>query len=140
MRLRLRPFTFFQRRNRFQRLGGSYALIGNPVQRLTAVHHDPYALAIGHGAGRAFAQTCPARQFGLTGIGPRMSESGEQRIMFCTDYGRASGFRHGAMLRRQRRQFILFCPYPLRLRLIINTPDQDSRRNAENKKPDSACN
>ena len=61
MRLRLRPFTFFQRRNRFHSLGRSYALIGNPVQRLTAIHHDPHALAIGHGAGRAFAQTCPER-------------------------------------------------------------------------------
>ena len=61
MRLRLRPSPSCLRRNHFHHPGAIYELIENPEQRLTAFHHDPLALAIGHGADHAFAQICPER-------------------------------------------------------------------------------
>lgn len=42
-----------------------------------------------------------------------MSESGQQRVMLRSDYGRASGFRHGAMLCRQGTSSLLYFVYTL---------------------------
>ncbi len=58
-----------------------------------------FCKGIGMRGDARFSMEC-LRQFGLTGIGLCMSESGQQRLMFCGDYGWASGFRHGAKLCR----------------------------------------
>jgi hypothetical protein len=42
-----------------------------------------------------------------------MSEPGQQRVMLRSDYGRASGFRHGSMLRRQGTSSLLYFVYTL---------------------------
>lgn len=53
------------------------------------------------------------RQFILAEIGLRMSDPGQQRVMFRSDYGWASRFRHGAMLCRQRTSSLLYFVYIL---------------------------
>lgn len=84
--------------------------------------NDPGQLeCFGKGVGMSgdtrFSMEC-LRQFGLAGRGLRMSESGQQRVMLRSDYGRASGFRHGAMLCRQGTSSLLYFVYTLLIERI----------------------
>ncbi|AGN82187.1 hypothetical protein L483_14595 [Pseudomonas putida H8234] len=85
---------------------GSFLYTNDPGQP------QRFGKGIGMSGNTRFSMEC-LRQFGLAGIGLRMSEPGQQRVMLRSDYGRASGFRHGSMLRRQGTSSLLYFVYTL---------------------------
>lgn len=97
---------------RLTRLGWLEATFGSFLYTNDPGQLECFGKGVGMSGDTRFSMEC-LRQFGLAGIGLRMSESGQQRVMLRSDYGRASGFRHGAMLCRQGTSSLLYFVYTL---------------------------